>query len=199
LLIRRALAALLLTAAGVLAVHPAAAQGGPSGPVVISARDIAAGSILRPPDVRVVQMPDSLRPAGTLSTVESIDGRFLTGAARAGEPITDARLAGASSRLHATGDPRTAVVPVRLADSGVAALLRPGTRVDVVSAGAADGNRRIPAETATVVTVVAGDADARHGPGQSGNGSLVLLELPSEVATQVAAVSLVRPVTVTLR
>jgi Flp pilus assembly protein CpaB len=146
-------------------------------------------------------MPDSLRPAGTLTTAESIDGRFLAGAARVGEPITDARLAGASSVLHATGDPRTAVVPVRLADSGVAVLLRPGTRVDVVSAGAADGNRRIPAETATVVTVVAGggDADGRLGSGQSGKGSLVLLELPSEVATQVAAVSLVRPVTVTLR
>jgi predicted aconitase with swiveling domain len=72
-------------------------------------------------------------------------------------------------------------------------------RVYVVTAGAADGSRQLGAESAAVVTVVTGEAEARHGPRGSTTGSLVLLELTSAVATEVAAVSLVRPVTVTLR
>jgi Flp pilus assembly protein CpaB len=166
--------------------------------VVVSGRDVAVGSVLWPSDVRVVQMSDSLCPAGILSSAQSVDGHVLAGAARTGEPITDARLAGASrhSRREWALHSRCAH-PARR--PGVAALLRPGMRVDVVTAGAADGSRQLGAESATVVTVVAGEAEARHGPRGSATGLLVLFELTSAVATEVAAVSLVRPVTVTLR
>jgi Flp pilus assembly protein CpaB len=194
---RRILAALLFLAAGVLAVRPAAAQGGSETPVIVSAHDIAAGSVLRRDDVRVVRLPDSIRPAGTLSTIESVDGRLLAGAARAGEPITDARLVGTYPDVTAPGDLRTAVVPVRLADAGIAALLHPGGHVDVVTMPES-GGRQLLAEMATVVTVIAPDIQATR-PVSHKDGSLILLELPTDSATQVAAVSLERPVTVTLR
>jgi Flp pilus assembly protein CpaB len=109
---------LLLLAAGLVAMQPAAAEGGPTGSVVVSRRDVAVGSVLWPSDVRVVQMPDSLRPAGILSSAQSVDGRVLAGAARTGEPITDARLAGASPGIPAASGPGTAVVPIRLAGRG---------------------------------------------------------------------------------
>jgi Flp pilus assembly protein CpaB len=196
-LIRRALAAMLFLTAGVLAVRPAAARDGPSGPAVVLARDVAAGSVLHPADVLVVPLPESLRPAGTLSTPESVDGRLLAGAARAGEPITDARLVEPSTGFPGMADPQRSIVPVRLADAGVAALLHPGARVDVVTT-AGEGGRLVLASAAVVVTVVAPDADVGHGPSRE-DGPLVLLEVPSEGATQVAAMSLERPVTVTLR
>jgi len=196
-MLRRILAAALFLAAAMLAMRPAAAQSVPESPVIVSARDIAAGSVLRPADVRVVRLPDSMRPAGTLSAVESVDGRLLAGAARAGEPITDARLVGAAAGPTGPGVPRSSIVPVRLADAGVATLLHPGARVDVVTAPA-DGGRELLAEMATVVTVIAPDTEPSHGASRK-DGSLVLLELPSDRATQVAAVSLERPVTVTLR
>jgi Flp pilus assembly protein CpaB len=196
-LIRRILAAALFLAAAMLAVRPAAAQSVPESPVIVSARDIAAGSILRPADIRVVRLPDSVRPAGTLSTVEAVDGRLLAGAARAGEPITDARLVGAAAGATGPGDHRSSIVPVRLPDAGVATLLHPGERVDVVTAPS-DGGRQLLAEMATVVTVIAPDTEPTRGAIRK-DGLLVLLELPSDIATQVAAVSLERPVTVTLR
>lgn len=199
-LIRRVLAAALLVTAAVLAIRPAAAQAELTGPVVVSASDITAGSVLHPADVRVVPMPGSLRPAGALTTPEAVSGRMLVGSARAGEPITDVRLVGAPAGASTTADSHRSVVPVRLADSGIAALLHAGARVDVIAGDAAgQGGRQVLASMAMVVAVTAPEAEPRHGPSAAGSSSLVLLELPSDVATEVAAVSLGHPVAVTLR
>jgi hypothetical protein len=83
-------------------------------------------------------------------------------------------------------------VPVRLADAAVAELLRPGQRVDVVAAPEPGVPASVLAGGATVVTVGEREASAAKGP-------LVLLRLPEAIATRVAAISLERPVTVTLR
>jgi hypothetical protein len=69
---------------------------------------------------------------------------------------------------------------VRLADAGVAELLKAGSRVDVIGPDA-----EVLAEGATVVEV----REAR----------LVVLGLGRRNATRIAAVSLDRPVAVTLR
>ncbi|GAA1972032.1 SAF domain-containing protein [Amycolatopsis minnesotensis] len=196
LLARRGLAAALLLTALALFLRPG--TGDPGVLTVVSAHDIAAGSTIDDADVRVVAMPAAVRPSGAFEAADPVRGRLLSGAARAGEPITDARLLG----LPGTGDPRLSTVPVRLADAGVAALLRPGSRVDVVAAEDGERGRRVLASMATVVTVVTvstADAGARHPPGSSATGPLLLLSLPPETATQVAGASLGRPVTVTLR
>jgi pilus assembly protein CpaB len=85
-------------------------------------------------------------------------------------------------------------VPVRLSDPGVADLLRPGSRVDVVASGPDHDGISVLAADAVVVTV-------RHSEGKSGTpgGRLVLVALPREAATRVAAASLGEPVAVTLR
>jgi Flp pilus assembly protein CpaB len=196
-LIRRVLAIALLLTAGVLAVRPVKAESSPSGPAVVSARDIAAGSVLSPADVRLVQVPDSLRPAGALSTLEATEGRLLAGAARSGEPITDARLVNPPANIPGSGDSGKSIVPVRLSESAVASLLHPGERVDVVTASS-DGGRQVLASMAVVVTVVPDETGSRYGTAAK-DGPLVLLELPSDSATQVAAMSLERAVAVTLR
>jgi len=123
-----------------------------------------------------------------LSTFEAVDGRLLAGAVRAGEPLTDVRLA----TVPAPGVPGTATVPVRLADVAVAGLLRPGQRVDVVAAPDPAAPASVLAGGATVVTIEHQEPSTLKGP-------LVLLRLPEAAATKVAAISLERPVTVTLR
>ncbi|QWF81898.1 SAF domain-containing protein [Amycolatopsis sp. CA-230715] len=193
LLARRGLAAAFFLTALALFLRPG--TGDPGVLTVVSAHDIAAGSTLGDTDVRIVAMPAEVRPSGAFDAADPVRGRLLSGAARAGEPITDTRLLG----LPGTGDPRLSTVPVRLADAGVAALLRPGSRVDVVAAEDGQQGRRVLASMATVVTVSTSDAGARHPPGSASAGPLVLLSLPPEVATQVAGASLGRPVTVTLR
>ncbi|MGW4065317.1 SAF domain-containing protein [Amycolatopsis sp. NPDC004747] len=184
-LIRRWLAVGLLVLGGLLLVHPGSARGAPT---VLAAHDLPPGATLRAADVRLAELPDEARPTGVLSTLDAVEGRLLAGAVRAGEPLTDVRLAG----VPAATDPGTATVPVRLADVAVAELLRPGQIVDVVAAPEPAAPASVLAGGAKVVTI------GHEGPAPL-KGPLVLLRLPEATATKVAAISLERPVTVTLR
>ncbi|MFJ7212201.1 SAF domain-containing protein [Amycolatopsis sp. NPDC098790] len=188
-LLRRWLAACLSIGGLALFVYPGSARGAPTTPTVVAAHDLPSGSALRASDVRLADLPDSARPAGALGAVNGVDGRLLAGAVRAGEPLTDVRLA---TTIPGAGDPATATVPVRLADAGVAELLEPGGHVDVVAAPEPGVPSSVLAGGATVVAVGHREPSAAKGP-------LVLLRLPEAVATRVAAISLERPVTVTLR
>ncbi|MEV6830387.1 SAF domain-containing protein [Amycolatopsis sp. NPDC051102] len=184
-LIRRWLAACLLLTGALLLIHPGSARGAPT---VLAARDLPSGAALHAADVRLADVPDQARPTGVLSSLDAVDGRLLAGAVRAGEPLTDVRLV----TVPAPGEPGTATVPVRLADAAVAELLGPGRRVDVVAAPEPGAPASVLAGGATVVTV-------GHQEPSTAKGALVLLRLPEEIATRVAAISLERPVTVTLR
>jgi hypothetical protein len=122
------------------------------------------------------------------------------GGVRAGEALTDVRLLGPVAAVAAAGVPDAAGVPVRLADAGVAALLTPGTRVDLVAAGsdARAGATDPPgpsvlAPGAVVLAVLpAPDRTANAAP-------VVVVALPGALAARVATVSLREEVTVTLR
>ncbi|WP_245573442.1 SAF domain-containing protein [Amycolatopsis benzoatilytica] len=164
---------------------------------MVAAHDLPAGSVLRTADVRAVALPDHLRPAGSLSSADAVTGRLLSGAARSGEPITDVRLVGNS--LPVSGEPGAVTVAVRIADSAVAELLQPGQRVDVIAGASTTNSASVLARGAVVVTVRrSGESGGRSwGPPQQ--GPLVLVAVPPQVATQVAASSLERPVAVTLR
>lgn len=183
LLLRRLAAAALAVLALVLAMAPPGGAGGV--PVVVAVADVAAGSTLRAAELAVRRWPAELAPAGALREVSAAAGRVLVGAARAGEPLTDVRLAGAGAAAGSDG----AAVPVRLADSGVAALLAPGSRVDVITAGERADQPVVLASDATVVAVL---------PEESG-GRIVMIVMPRGTANRVAAASLSSEVTITLR
>jgi hypothetical protein len=129
-LLRRTAAGVLVVLALILALAPA--EGDATGAVLVAARDLASGAALTEADVAVATWPVELIPAGVLRGPADAGGRILAGAARAGEPLTDVRLAGPAPPGR-TGDPRVAAVPVRLADADVAGLLVPGSRVDVIT------------------------------------------------------------------
>ncbi|GAA3220426.1 SAF domain-containing protein [Pseudonocardia petroleophila] len=175
-LLRRAGAGLLTVLALALALAPQAR----GTPVVVAASDLAAGSTLAADALVVREWPRELVPAGAVPAVADAAGRVLVGAARAGEPLTDARLTGDSAL---PGD--AAAVPVRLADPDVAPLLVAGRRVDVVTLGERAGEPLVLASDAEVVTVLP--------------GPLVLVAMPRGLATRVAAAALSDQVAVTLR
>lgn len=192
-LVRRCVAGVLVAVAAVLALSPGA--GGGTAQVVVAARDLAPGSVVAAADLTVATWPADLVPAGVVG-VAAAEGRVLAGALRAGEPLTDLRLAGAALAAAATGLPDAAAVPVRLADPDVAALLTPGVRVDVVAAAPEGGEPTVLADSAVVLTVLEpGGTPA----GSSGRGRSALVALPRELATRVAAASLSDQVAVTLR
>nr|WP_221471995.1 SAF domain-containing protein [Amycolatopsis umgeniensis] len=196
-LLRRWLALSLLLGGLVTLFLPASARGAPGTATVVSARDLPAGTLLRAGDLELADLPDDVRPDGATGLPSAVEGRMLVGAARAGEPLTDVRLV--DTAIPGTGDPESSTVPVRLADAGVAELLRPGRRVDVVAAAEAGREASVLASMAVVAAVgTQGTGDPRAS-GAGSKGPLVLLSLPSEIATRVAATSLERSITVTLR
>jgi pilus assembly protein CpaB len=192
--LRRLVAIVLVVLAGVLALRPAGARETAEIGVVVAARDLPPGGTLAQADVALRLLPGPAVPGGALTSRSAAVGQVLAGAVRAGEPITDVRIVGPADTALTTGDPTDATVPVRLADPDVADLLRPGLRVDVVTLDPDQQADPVLAENATVITV---RTTAGTTPGQSGR--LVLVAVPRQSATQLAAASLRQPVTVTLR
>lgn len=165
----------------------AAPRAGPSGvPVLVTAVEIPAGATVRAADVAVREWPAELVPTGALRAPEAAQGRVLVGAAHPGEPLTDLRLVGAGPVPNGA-----AAVPVRIADAAVAALLVPGTRVDVVTVGAHSEQATVLAADAPVLAVLPEEKGAR--------GRLVLVGMPRDAATRVASATLTDQVTITLR
>jgi pilus assembly protein CpaB len=192
--LRRLVAVTLVVLAGVLALRPAGARESADTDVVVAGRDLGPGSTLTQADVDIRPLPRAAMPAGVLTSRAAAVGQVLAGPIRPGEPITDVRLVGPADTALTTGDPTSAVVPVRLADPDVADLLRPGIRVDVVTLDPNQQADPVLAENAVVITI-------RNTAGtQAGQpGRLVLVAVPRSSATRLAAASLRQPVTVTLR
>ncbi|WP_232660531.1 SAF domain-containing protein [Pseudonocardia sp. TRM90224] len=185
--LRRSAAAVLAAMALALALLPRPGSAGVD--LVVAAVDIAPGATIDAAAVVVRSWPSELAPAGALTDTAAAVGHVLVGAARAGEPITDARLVGAGP-LSSAGV-LGAAVPVRLADAGVASLLLPGSRVDVVTLGERNAEAVVLASDAVVLAVLAEDARAR--------GRLVLVAMPRATAAKVAAAALTEQVAVTMR
>ncbi len=203
--LRRALSVVLFVTSAVVLAVPAG-DAGAGRPTLVTARDLPTGATLTAGDVRVVDLPGAVRPTGVFTRPAQIAGRRLGAGARAGEPLTDARLVSGWRTPEGT-----TAVPVRLADAAVAGLLRPGAHVRLLAAGGPgtlpgtgpDAARpEVLAERATVVTVFGTDPDAdRSGAVPDGTGPtradpLALVAVAESEAPEVAAASLDRPVTV---
>jgi pilus assembly protein CpaB len=189
LTLRRIAAVVLVLLAAALALRPTGSAAGKTVPMLVAARDLPPGVTLRATDMKVSQSPPPLRPPAALTTPDQATGRVLASATTAGEPLTRARLVGPENSRLAAGDPTAAAVPFQLADPAVADMLTPGVRVDVVTVAPSSTDPVVLATNATVLTV-------RHKDAES---SLVVIALPLEDATRVAAAALGQPVTVTLR
>lgn len=132
---RRPLAALCAGLAVLLAVERLRPPDPPAVEVTVAARDLPAGTVLAHADVAVVAVPVALVPAGVATDAADVLGHRTAVGVPAGLPLASALLA-----EEAAAPPEgSVVVPVRFADAGVAALLRPGMRVDVVAAALLDG------------------------------------------------------------
>lgn len=186
---RRLAAAALLAVATALALLPAKTTAHPTATVLVARRDLPPGWTIRPVDLSLETVDLSTAPAGALADLRGATGQLVTGAVRRGEILTDARLIGP---MLAGLAPDTAAVPIRLADAGIAELLRAGSRVDLIAANPADDGAAVLASNG-VVLLVPPPTD------QFGKGRLILVALPTRTATQVARISLQRELAVTLR
>jgi pilus assembly protein CpaB len=189
-----AITLLLIAALGALPPPGGRTSGVPPAGIAVpvAARDLPGGAVLHPGDVRTARLPGGTVPAGVLPSVPDAVGRTLAGAVRRGEPLTDARVVGPGLAALA-GGPGFVAVPVRLVDPGVAALLRPGDRADLVAVGPSGGGSVIVAG-APVLAVPAGQVE-----GDTGDGALVVFAVPGYLATRLSSSALTDRLTATLR
>lgn len=192
LVLRRAAAAALVGLAAVLALVPARGTAA-TDLVVVAARDLAPGTVLAAGDLTLHELPEQGVPDGASRDLATVLSRTVAAPVRRGEPLTDVRLAGPELARAISTDPGTVSVPLRLADSGVAALLHPGVTVDVVTIGERQDETVVLARGARVLAVL--NTGARTTERE---GSLVLAALDPVAATRVAAASISQTLAVTV-
>ncbi len=174
--LRRALAAALLIAAGVIASF------GRQQPVVglhavAVVRDLPAGTTLTQTDLGSVTLPSI--PDGALRTAPQAIGHLLSAPVRRGEVLTDVRLVPANGPSPGPG---RVAVPIRPADPGTVDLLSPGVHVAVLAV-AQDGQATVLAANAVVLAIPA--------PSKSDTGKpLVVVSVPAGVADRITAAAI---------
>jgi pilus assembly protein CpaB len=197
---RRLLSAGLLAGAMAVALQVLAPPPPATVPVLVAARDLAAGAALTRADLRVAHRPPASLPAGALTSQAAATGRPVSSAVRRGEVLTDVRLAGADS-VRGLGDGVVAA-PVRIADADSAALLRPGDLVDVLAAATSPGATGDEARlVASAVRVLSAPRPAGGGLGSSvlGEGALLLVATTQATAQRLAGAAVGDRLSVVLR
>jgi Flp pilus assembly protein CpaB len=174
---RRLVAAVLAAAAAWSATSAVLAVVAPAtAPVVVAVRDLPAGVVLDPADVREVAWPRALVPAGVAGHSEAV-GAVLAVPVTRGQPLTGPALSPPGAGAEMPGRVR---VIAGLADPWSARLVTPGSVVDLhLPTGAAgdpmawpEAPRAGPAPGATplarqarVVQVLGRDGTADDGAG----------------------------------
>jgi pilus assembly protein CpaB len=202
-LLRQGTAGLLAVLALVLALRPAAAEHAAEAPadvaVVVAATDLAAGAVLTAADLGLVTLPATAAPDGVVADTGQLAGEVLAGPLRRGEPVTDVRVVGPG--LWSRVPSGQVAAPVRLADLAVAALLRPGDRVDVLAIPADTGAAEMVAARALVLSAppaVRPGAGVAGGDGGLLDGGLLVLAVSAETAARLAGSATSSTLTVTL-
>jgi pilus assembly protein CpaB len=137
---------LVATAGGVITYRAMVSRAQPrqavaSTRVVVAAKDIELGSVLKEGDVVVADWPGPA-PAGVSMRTEDVLGRGVNTAIYAKEPVIESRLApkGAGGGLAAMIPPGMRAVAVRVNEVvGVAGFVVPGMHVDVLISGNTPG------------------------------------------------------------
>jgi len=145
-------------------------------PVIVASKDIAAGAILNKSDLKEIRIPISGIAPNPL-TQEELAGRMLSSNISENEQLSKTRVLATSEKIT---DQR--VVGIRIIDSEVASILKPGSLVDVVRIS--NSNGVLGGVIARDVSVVA-IASKKSSFGSSA-GSVVMVSTNNDNAVNLA-------------
>ena len=168
---RRPLAALCAFAAVLAALLALAPAREPTVTAVAARTALPAGTVLEAGHLTAVQVPAPLVPAGAASAEADVAGRALAGPVTAGSILTTASVS-SGGRVARPGH---VVTSLPLPDESIAALVRPGVRVDVLDATGV-------VLVADVAVVAPPDTPGGNSLTTSPTGRTALVEVPVEVA-----------------
>ena len=145
-------------------------------PVIVASKDIAAGAILNKSDLKEIRIPISGISPNPL-TQEELVGRMLSSNISENEQLSKTRVLATAEKIT---DQR--VVGIRIIDSEVASILKPGSLVDVVRIS--NSNGVLGGVIARDVSVVA-IASKKSSFGSSA-GSVVMVSTNNDNAVNLA-------------
>ena len=101
---------------------------------VVVLRDLEPGAVIQAGDVALKEMPLSMITPKTLRDAKDAVGRTVVMSIASNYPVTETVLApaGAGAGVQALIPPGMRLVPIDVSDSGVASLITPGCKVDVI-------------------------------------------------------------------
>jgi pilus assembly protein CpaB len=126
--------------------------------MVTAAEDVAPGTALRPELLTVSNVPEGAAPPGGFDYVERLTNRVTTVALHKGQPVIDTMLApeGTSRGLTAIVPEGMRAVTMEINEvSGVAGMIVPGCRVDMVSTFPGDNGQMMTRTICRALKVVA--------------------------------------------
>ncbi len=176
---RRKLAVLAAVAAVLTGISAAAPEGPAMITVVKAKSQLPGGTVLSAEDLVLDRVTASDVPDGALSDPHALIGRTLAGPVAENQMMTPLTMIAARTSVS----PGNVIAPLRLADTALAALLRPGDVVDVIAADTQAEQAVVVAAGARVVTIPE-LPDERAGPGL--DGALVLIDVDAQTASIVA-------------
>ena len=145
-------------------------------PVIVASKDIAAGTYLTNLDLKEIRIPISAISPNAL-TKEQLIGRMLASNIAENEQLTNSRVLATNQVIS---DQR--VVGVRIIDSEVASILKPGALIDVVRISNSNGlYGSVIARDVSVVAI----ASKKSSFGSSA-GSVVMVSTNNDTAVTLA-------------
>ena len=145
-------------------------------PVIVASKDIAAGTYLTNLDLKEIRIPISAISPNAL-TKEQLIGRMLASNIAENEQLTNSRVLATNQVIS---DQR--VVGVRVIDSEVASILKPGALIDVVRISNSNGlYGSVIARDVSVVAI----ASKKSSFGSSA-GSVVMVSTNNDTAVTLA-------------
>ena len=145
-------------------------------PVIVASKDIAAGTYLTNLDLKEIRIPISAISPNAL-TKEQLVGRMLASNIAENEQLTNSRVLATNQVIS---DQR--VVGVRIIDSEVASILKPGALIDVVRISNSNGlYGSVIARDVSVVAI----ASKKSSFGSSA-GSVVMVSTNNDTAVTLA-------------
>ncbi|MDP4746755.1 MAG: SAF domain-containing protein [Candidatus Nanopelagicales bacterium] len=145
-------------------------------PVIVASKELAAGSVLVETDLKEIRIPQSAIVANSLAKTELV-GKMLSANIAPDEQLTSTRVIASN---HVISDQR--VVGVRIIDSEIASILRPGSLVDVVKLNNSNGiYGGVIAKNVSVIAI----ASKKSSFGSSA-GSVVMVSTNNDTAVTLA-------------
>jgi len=165
-----------------------------TGPVVIAQKDMAEGAAIDRMAVVVAQWPVQTIPAGAFTSIDSVAGRVTRVTVFKGEVLVPGRLApdGTGAGIEVKITPGKRAASFRINDvSGIAGLIQPDSRVDIVVVmdGGAEKGRIAKLFMENMRILAIGSAPQRSEDGRPMNATVATVEVTPSEGEQLALVT----------